>query len=112
METAPPLDPALRLAFEEAFVALLVRFGAAEHGLRAQVTATLDESLRALEEATDGGASLSRLDLLRIRAGKFAAARVPPSVYRDRAQLSALRGEIRRISTALLGPEAARGSRF
>lgn len=112
MEAAPPLDPALRLAFEEAFVALLVRFGAGEDGLRAQVSATLEESLSAVEAGADGVASLSRLDVLRIRAGKFAAARLPASVYRDRTQLSALRTEIRRISAALLGPEAARGSRF
>lgn len=112
MGSAPPLDAALRLAFEDAFVALLVRCGADDAGLRAQVSATLDESLLALEDGAEGGASLSRLDVLRIRAGKFAAARVPASVYRDPAQLSALRREIRHISEALLGSEAARGSRF
>jgi hypothetical protein len=112
METAPPPDASLRLAFEEAFVALLVRFGAQEDGLRAQVSAALDESLCALDHGADGGASLSRLDVLRIRAGKFAAARLPAHVYRDAAQLAALRREIRGISSALLGPEAVRGSHF
>jgi hypothetical protein len=106
------LDPALRRAFEDAFVTLLVRFGAREDGLRAHVSATLDDSLSALAEGAEGGASLSRLDVLRIRAGKFAAARLPASVYRDAAQLAALRREIQHISAALLGPEAGRGSRF
>jgi len=109
---ASPLEPALRRAFEDAFVALLLRFGAREADLRAQVSATVDESVRALEAGTEGSASLSRLDVLRIRAGKFAAARLPAAVYRDPAQLAALRREIQSMCAALLGPEAEHGSRF
>lgn len=106
------LDPERRRVFEDAFVALLVRFGARADGLRAQVSATLDDSSRALQEGTGGGASLSQLDVLRIRAGKFAAARLPAAVYRDAAQLSALRRDIEHMCAALLEPEAAAGSRF
>jgi hypothetical protein len=106
------LDPDLRRQYEVAFVALLVRLGADAARLREDVAQTVDESLLALGESSDDGASLSAFDVLRIRAGKFAAARLPASLYRERAQLALLRREIERLVAALLGPDARRHTRF
>jgi hypothetical protein len=106
------LDPDLRRAYEAAFAALLLRFGADSSHLSEDVARTLDESLLALSESSEDGASLSPFDVLRIRAGKFAAARLPASLYRDRAQLALLRREIGRLVAQLLGPEARGSTRF
>jgi hypothetical protein len=98
-------DDERRRQYETAFVALLLRFGAREPGLREDVAQTVTESLLALADCTNDGTSLSGLDVLRIRAGKFAAARLPAALYRDRAQLAALRREILRLAEAWLGPD-------
>jgi hypothetical protein len=106
------LDPELRRQFELAFVALLSGLGAEPAGLREDVARTVDESLLALRATSEDGASLAPFDVLRIRAGKFAAARLPAGLYRDRARLAQLRREIERLVTALLGPEARRKARL
>jgi hypothetical protein len=100
------LNEQRRQEYEAALVALLVRFGAREAGLREAVVRTLTESVVALTESARDGASLSALDVLRIRAGKFAAARLPASLYHDRGRLFALRREIQRLVEALLGSDA------
>lgn len=102
-----------RITFERGFSALLVRFGARDEvALAEEVTQAVDTMLAALGESAQDGQSLSPLDVVRIRAGKFAAARVPAAVFRDPKQLSALRAEIMQLALAWLGPEARRGSRF
>ena len=106
------LDAERRRAFEAAFVALLVRMGADPAGLHEDVARTLDESLVALNESSDDGRSLSAFDVLRIRAGKFAAARLPAAIYREPRELSRLRRELADRIAELLGPGARTGSRF
>jgi hypothetical protein len=106
------LDAEQRHNFETGFVLVLMRFGADELGLREAVTRAVDESIAAWSATADDGGSLSALDVLRIRAGKFAATRLPAALYRDAAQLAALRREILRLSEALLGPDGQRGRRF
>ena len=106
------LDAERRRAFEAAFVALLVRMGAQESALTEAVANTLDESLVALNESDHDGRSLSAFDVLRIRAGKFAAARLPAALYREPRQLAQLRREIAELVAALLGHGAREGSRF
>lgn len=101
------LDGQLRSDFEAAFISLLLRFGAREDDLKSAVTHAVDEAVAALVHSANDGASLSALTVLRIRAGKFAATRVPATVYRDRAQLLLLRSEIQRLSVALLTPHPA-----
>lgn len=103
------LDPEQRRVFEAEFVALLLRFGARADDLSAGVRTALDESVAALSASAEDGTSLPALAVLRIRAGKFAAARLPAALYRDRAQLAALRGEIQRLSAALLAAGLERG---
>lgn len=106
------LDENRRRTFEAAFVALLVRRGADERQLSEQVARTLEESLIALNESADDGRSLSAFDVLRIRAGKFAAARLPASLYREHQELARLRVEIAGLVQVLLGPNARGASRF
>jgi hypothetical protein len=106
------LDPERRRTFEAAFVALLEQMGAEGSRLPEQVARTLDESLIALNESTDDGRSLSAFDVLRIRAGKFAATRLPARLYREPERLARLRNEIARLVATLLGPGARAGSRF
>ncbi len=106
------LDAERRRAFEAAFVALLVRLGAERTGLPELVASTLDESLVALNESADDGRSLSAFDVLRIRAGKFAATRLPAALYREQHQLALLRRQIAELVAELLGPGARAGSRF
>jgi hypothetical protein len=105
-------DPARRAELEGALGALLVRYGAAEAGLPDAVRGAISASEEALEASASDGRSLSPLDVLRIRAGKFAAARVPAAVFRDPARLAALRREIHTLCVAALPADAARGSRF
>lgn len=50
--------------------------------------------------------------MVRIRAGKFAATRLPAALYQDPQQLGALRAEIARIAREFVGEAGARGSRF
>lgn len=97
-----------RADFERALRDLLVRFGAAPSpdldvavaGAVAQMREAL--ALGAAEPAGSHGESLSARDVVRVRANKFAAARLPPAVFRDRAQLALLRREIKVISEAWL----------
>lgn len=105
-------DPERRRAFEAAFTALLMRMGAEDSGLHEQVAKTLDESVTALSESDDDGRSLGAFDVLRIRAGKFAAARLPAALYREPRELARLRREIAELVAELLGPDARAGSRF
>jgi hypothetical protein len=106
------VDAQRRQEFELGFALLLVRFGADEADLRDDVARTVDESLRASSASTDDGSSLSALDVLRIRAGKFAAARLPAALYRDAARLFELRREIKRLCDDLLEAQQKQGSRF
>jgi hypothetical protein len=66
----------------------------------------------ALGETASDGQSLSPLDVLRIRLGKFAATRLPAHVYKNASALAALRGEIHRIARAYAGEAGSQGSRF
>jgi hypothetical protein len=89
---------------------LIERFGgtrdaAAEARCVAQI-------VEALSETAQDGESLSPLDVVRIRAGKFAATRLPPALYRDPSALTALRGEIHRLARAFVGEAGSQGSRF
>ena len=106
------LDVERRRAFEAAFVVLLVRLGAESARLPEQVARTFDASLTALSESADDGRSLSAFDVLRIRTGKFAATRLPASLYRNPGELAQLRREIGALVAQLLGPAARAGSRF
>ena len=100
------LDQDRRRDFEAAFTALLLRFGAREEGLCGQVREAVDQLLTALPHSSDDGTSPSALEVVRIRANKFAAVRLPPALHRDPGQLAILRREIQRIATRLLGAEA------
>jgi hypothetical protein len=66
----------------------------------------------ALAETASDGQSLSPLDVVRIRLGKFAATRLPADVYKNPSALTALRGEIHRIARAYVGEAGSQGSRF
>ena len=66
----------------------------------------------ALAETASDGQSLSPLDVVRIRLGKFAATRLPASVYKNPSTLTALRGEIHRMAKAYVGDAGSEGSRF
>jgi hypothetical protein len=97
-------------AFEQALGELIVRHGGARNpSLEAQCVAQI---VAALAETSADGASLSKLDVVRIRAGKFAATRLPAALYRDAPRLAALRAEIGRIARSFVGDEGAEGSRF
>lgn len=97
-------------AFEQALGELIERHGGARNqNLEAACVAQIVTALR--ETAADG-ASLSALDVVRIRAGKFAATRLPAALYRDPAKLAALRADIARISSEFVGSAGAQGSRF
>jgi hypothetical protein len=97
-------------AFEQALGELIVRFGGSRHeGREASCVAQI---VTALAETAADGSSLSKLDVVRIRAGKFAATRLPAALYRDPQKLAALRAEIGRIARDFVGDEGAEGSRF
>jgi hypothetical protein len=97
-------------AFAEALGELIERHGGARSpNLEAACVAQI---VTALGETSADGASLSRLDVVRIRAGKFAATRLPAALYRDPAALAELRADIARISSEFVGSGGARGSRF
>jgi hypothetical protein len=106
------LDPLRRDELERDFVALLLRHGARAEGLAEAVHHALNSAEQAFAATASDGSSLSVLDVLRIRAGKFAAARLPPTVFRDPAQLAELRRAIHALSVRALASEDARGSRF
>lgn len=105
------LNQELRHDFESAFADVLLRFGAREEGLRVQISDAVDQLLTALPHSANDGTSLSALEVVRIRANKFAAARLPASLYRDPSQLAKLRREIQQLATRLLG-EARANERF
>jgi hypothetical protein len=98
---------------------LIERFGgtrdaAAEARCVAQIVEALSETAQDGQGETrlGCGESLSPLDVVRIRAGKFAATRLPPALYRDPSALTALRGEIHRLARAFVGEAGSQGSRF
>jgi hypothetical protein len=106
------MDPARRSELEQGLMALLLRHGAQRDGLAEGVRAAIDHSLEAFAATAGDGRSLSPLDVLRIRLGKFAATCVPPALFRDAPTLAALRREIHTLSVRALPPELTRGSRF
>jgi hypothetical protein len=89
---------------------LIERFGGTRNtALEAACVAQIES---ALAETSDDGASLSQLDVVRIRAGKFAATRLPAALYRDPAALAALSSEILGLAKAFVGDQGSQGSRF
>jgi hypothetical protein len=97
-------------AFEQALGELVERHGGTRRpNLEAACVAQI---VTALGETAADGSSLSRLDVVRIRAGKFAATRLPAALYRDPARLAALRADIAQIAREFVGSEGAEGSRF
>jgi hypothetical protein len=66
----------------------------------------------ALDETSSDGGSLSPLDVVRIRLGKFAATRLPAALYKDASALTAMRGEINRMARDFVGEAGRKGSRF
>ncbi len=98
---------------ERALYDLVLRYGAGVGPeLRSKVERCVQQIQDALTETARDSKSLSPLDVVRIRAGKFAASLTPPSVFRDPAQLSRLRAEIHEMAHAFVGPSGAQGSRF
>lgn len=98
-----------RARFERDLVRVLAKFGAvADEQLAARATRAVDQLLDALSaSATDGG-SLTPLDVVRVRANKFAAAQLPAAVFRDLHKLAALRAEILQLARGLLPSHVAR----
>ena len=74
--------------------------------------ACVAQIVEALSETASDGESLSPLDVVRIRLGKFAATRLPASLYKDPSALTAMRGEINRMARAFVGEAGQKGSRF
>lgn len=90
-----------------------MRYGASDdENLDSKVARCVAQIEEALKETSTDSKSLSPLDVVRIRAGKFAASLTAPSVFRDPRQLAALRAEIHGMALAFVGDEGAEGSRF
>jgi hypothetical protein len=105
------LSGVARAEFERALAQLLTRFGASDLPVLAlRINEAVDGMIEALVGSAQDGASLSPLDVVRIRASKLAAALLPPAVSRDRQKLAALRSELRALALAWL--ESSTGSRF
>ena len=96
--------------FEQALGELIEHHGGTRNP--ALEAACVAQIVTALGETSADGASLSKLDVVRIRAGKFAATRLPAALYREPASLAALRAEIARIARDFVGAAGAQGSRF
>ncbi|MDB4975794.1 MAG: hypothetical protein JWN48_4135 [Myxococcaceae bacterium] len=92
-----------RRCFEHDLCRLLLDFGASDEGLAPAVARATSELLVALGQSASDGQSLTPLDVVRIRANKFAALRLPPAVFRDPRALAALRAELLRLARMLLG---------
>jgi hypothetical protein len=98
-----PDQLAARQRFERGLYGLIARYGAPRDGvLEGAVAACVEQMREALIQSTGG--SLSGLDVVRIRAGKFAAAHLPAVVFRYPKQLAALRAEILPLASAWLDP--------
>lgn len=93
--------------------ALLIAHGAQQtRDLSERVARCVEQILEALQATASDGTSLSALDVFRIRAGKFAATRLPPALYREPQKLAALRADIQRLGLDFLGETSEAGSRF
>jgi hypothetical protein len=98
----------LRGQLEAQLRALLARHGSPEAAERAPITEAVEQLELALAAASEDGRSLSRLEIARIRLGKFLASRLPPELYRDPPKLAALRAEIHAIARDWLHSTEAR----
>lgn len=85
---------------------LLARHGDPAAAASAPVAAAVDQMRVALEASAEDGSSLSSLEVVRIRLGKFAASRLPAEVFRDPTRLAALRTDIRELARRWLNEEA------
>ena len=100
-------------ALEQALRALLLRYGAVDGpDLDSKVMGCVTQIEEALAATANDSKSLSPLDVVRIRAGKFAASLTPPAVFRDPRRLMALRAEIHEMALSFVGEAGAEGSRF
>jgi hypothetical protein len=107
------IDAVRRRRFERELATLLSGHGAEDHAeLTAAITRAFEQMVEALAASSEDGASLTALDVVRVRTNKFAATRVPPAVFRDVPRLAALRAEILKLARDFLGEEATRFSRF
>lgn len=107
------MDPADDEAFARSLCALLEEFGAAPgEALTQRVLQAVANLQHALRESARDGASLSALDVVRIRANKLFASSVPAAVYRDAKKRASAQLQIRRLARAWLGADSDRGSFF
>ncbi len=111
-----PIDSAdgrSQRTFEHTLRAVLVRHGAADTpDLERKIARCVAQIVAALAETSSDSTSLSPLDVVRIRAGKFAATLTPPAAFRDPARLLALRAELHTVALAFVGESGAEGTRF
>jgi hypothetical protein len=115
MEKRPPNAPseAQCREFRHELGDLIARFGGTRStDLEDKLTRCVAQIVDALASSSSDGRSLSPLDVVRIRAGKFAATQLPPGVFRDPAQLAALRRAIHDLALPFVGEAGSRGSRF
>ncbi len=115
MSTSPRTygDGSLARELEHHLRELVVRCGADDTpDLQGKTERCVAQIIEALAQTSSDERSLSPLDVVRIRAGKFAATLTPPSLYRDAKRLAAMRAEIHEIARAFVGAEGAEGSRF
>lgn len=115
MSTSPRSysDVALARELEHNLRALVIRYGAVETpDLQGKTARCVAQIVAALSETSTDERSLSPLDVVRIRAGKFAATLTPAALYRDAKRLAALRADIHAMARAFVGAEGAEGSRF
>jgi hypothetical protein len=85
--------------------ALLARYGDPSTVASANVTTAVEQLRTAIPSSAEDGNSLSALEITRIRLGKFAAARLPPELFRDPLQLAALRADILQLARVWLRQE-------
>jgi len=101
---SPDSGASARARFEAALLRLLVEHGATPGpALVERIHEAVDNMLDALPESALDGASLTPLDVVRIRANKLAAASLPAAIFRDPLRLARLRAELRTRSLAWLG---------
>lgn len=115
MSTSPRSysDATLARELEHNLLALVIRYGAVETpDLQGKTARCVAQIVDALAETSSDERSLSPLDVVRIRAGKFAATLTPPALYRDAKRLAAMRSDIHEMACAFVGSEGAAGSRF
>jgi hypothetical protein len=100
-------------AFARDLRRMLEHYGAAPgEPLVRSVQAAVENMRDALEQSADDGASLSALDVVRIRANKLFASSVPAAVYRDVGRRTAAQAHIFALARSWLGAHGERGNWF